>query len=292
LPESTATIAASYTTRQVTTSELSRGYLSPVRLKLEPTHSKCDFSRSHPAGPEAVVKKQLTLDKRIQEDIENRIVSGDWPPGFRIPFEVELADQYGCSRMTVNKVLTRLSAAGLVQRRRRSGTVVSRPQAQSAILEIHDIESEVETLGAPYTYKLTCRAQRKCRAYDRERLDLSPTGAILELRCVHFAGSKPFCYEDRILNLGVVPEAANVDFSEMAPGSWLIRQVPWSTAEHIIKAMPASDEDAEALEVTPGTACMVIERRTWSDSGPVTHVRLAYPGDRHALVARFSPQST
>jgi GntR family histidine utilization transcriptional repressor len=60
----------------------------------------------------------------------------------------------------------------------------------------------------------------------------------------------------------------------------------------MIRAMPASAEDAEALEIASGTACLVIERRTWSGAGPITHVRLTYPGDRHALVARFAPEQS
>jgi GntR family histidine utilization transcriptional repressor len=35
----------------------------------------------------------------------------------------------------------------------------------------------------------------------------------------------------------------------------------------------------------------VVERRTWSHAGPVTFVRLTYPGDNHTLVARFAPAS-
>lgn len=234
--------------------------------------------------------KDETLDRRIQEEIEGRIVSGDWPPGFRIPFEVDLAAQYGCARMTVNKVLTRLASAGLLERRKRSGTVVTRPLAQSAVLEIHDIKSEVKTLNLAYDYRLTRRAKRKFRPDDTARLALSPSASILELNCIHFAGRKPFCHEDRILNLGVVPEAEDIDFADNAPGPWLINQVPWSTAEHLIKAEAAEHDQAEALGIATGAACLVVERRTWNDSGLITHVRLTYPGERHALVAQFSPQ--
>ncbi|WP_411196868.1 GntR family transcriptional regulator, partial [Rhizobium sp.] len=56
--------------------------------------------------------KDPTLHQRILSEIEGRIVSGEWPPGHRIPFEVDLATQYDCSRMTVNKVLTQLAKAG------------------------------------------------------------------------------------------------------------------------------------------------------------------------------------
>ena len=48
-------------------------------------------------------------------------------------------------------------------------------------------------------------------------------------------------------------------------------------------------EIAAALDIADGAPCLVIERRTWSADQPVTHVRLTYAGDSHALVARFTP---
>src|SRR3712207_5211640 len=80
------------------------------------------------------------LHQRIRDDIEARIMSGEWPPGYRIPFEHELMAEYGCSRMTVNKVLSTLAANGLITRRRRAGTVVAEPSSQQAVLQIQDFE--------------------------------------------------------------------------------------------------------------------------------------------------------
>ena len=37
----------------------------------------------------------------IREQLERAIVSGDWPPGHRLPSEMELAAEFGCARMTV-----------------------------------------------------------------------------------------------------------------------------------------------------------------------------------------------
>ncbi|MCF5941665.1 GntR family transcriptional regulator, partial [Xanthomonas perforans] len=67
-----------------------------------------------------------TLHQRIRQDLEQRIHSGDWPPGHRVPPEHELMAQYGCSRMTVNKVLGLLADAGMIERRRRTGSFVAR----------------------------------------------------------------------------------------------------------------------------------------------------------------------
>ncbi|AVA23440.1 histidine utilization repressor [Rhizobium sp. LEGMi198b] len=235
--------------------------------------------------------KEATLHQRILNDIESRIVSGDWPPGHRIPFELALAEQYDCSRMTVNKALTQLARAGLIERRKRSGSFVTQPQAQSAVLEIHDIKSEILSLNLPYSHKIVKRAKRKGRPEDARRLQFAGAVSVLDITCIHYAGRRPFCLEDRVINLDAVPEAAQVDFDALPPGPWLINQVPWSTAEHQIRAIPAEGEAATSLDIAKGTACLVIERRTWSNLGPITHVRLTYPGDRHTLVARFTPSS-
>jgi GntR family histidine utilization transcriptional repressor len=236
--------------------------------------------------------KEQTLHQKILSEIEGRIVSGDWPPGYRIPFEVDLAEQYDCSRMTVNKVLTQLAKSGLIERRKRSGSFVTQPQAQSAVLEIHDIKAEVLSLNLPYAYTITNCTIRKSRADDSRRLDLPAAAQVVDIVCIHFAGRQPFCLEERLISLVTVPEAAEADFEAIAPGPWLLNQVPWSTAEHQIRAVPAGGETARALKLAVGTACLVVERRTWSGAGPITHVRFTYPGDRHALVARFAPEQS
>lgn len=233
--------------------------------------------------------KEQTQHQRIQGDIEHKIVSGEWPVGFRIPFEVDLATHYGVSRMTVNKVLTQLARAGLVDRVKRSGTFVSQPHTQSAVLEIGDIRAEVESLKLAYQFQVTERKKRKASSADRLRLDVPASVSVIDITCLHRAGGKPFCLEERLISLGAVPEAEQASFVEMTPGQWLVRQVPWSSAEHRIHASAADPATAEALGVAPGTACLVIERRTWSNSGPITQVKLTYPGDRHALTATFTP---
>ncbi|WP_275791010.1 histidine utilization repressor [Pararhizobium gei] len=231
----------------------------------------------------------MSLHQRILGDIEARILSGEWQPGFRIPFEVDLAGQYQCSRMTVNKALTQLAKTGLIERRRRSGSYVTQPSAQSAVLEIRDIKLEVQSLGLPYSYSLLRKVTRKSTAEDRTRLDLPASVAILDLSCRHFAGRHPFCLEQRLINLSEVPDAETESFADIAPGPWLLNRVPWSAAEHVIRATAATGDVATALGVAIGTACLTVERRTWSNGAYVTHVRLIYPGERHALVANFTP---
>src|SRR5260370_12221403 len=110
-----------------------------------------------------------SLHERILGDIEARILSGEWPPGARIPFEHELSAQYDCSRMTVNKALTQLAKAGLIERRRKVGSFVMRAPSRSAALEILDIRSEVAALGATYRYEILARLRRPAAPADAAR---------------------------------------------------------------------------------------------------------------------------
>lgn len=232
-----------------------------------------------------------SLHQKILGDLQGKILSGKLAPGARIATEHELAETYDCSRMTVSNVLAKLARAGLVERRRKAGTFVTRPQSQAAVLEIHDIKAEVMALGQPYRFELVSRATRRSTAADRERLDTKSAGRVIEVVACHFAGSKVFCLEERLINLETVPEAANQSFHDVAPGRWLLDSVPWTAAEHRISASNASGSTASSLSVRSGTACLIVERRTWRAALPVTHVRLTYPGDSHQLVARFTPTS-
>jgi GntR family histidine utilization transcriptional repressor len=240
------------------------------------------------AKPADTDGKGGALYQRILTDIRGRIVSGEWPPGHRIPFEHELSAEYRCSRMTVNKAMSELARTGLIERRRRSGSFVRRPQSQAAILEIHDIRDEVEALGLPYRYELVSRAAREASG---ERDTGFPDGTgLVELVCRHFAGAEPFCLEERSISLAAVPEAAEESFEAVAPGPWLLSRVPWNAAEHTIRAVAADEHVAKMLAVPRHSPCLVVRRRTWSGEQPVTDVRLTYAGETHSLVARFAPQ--
>ena len=231
-----------------------------------------------------------SLHQKILGDLQGKILSGKLAPGARIATEHELAETYDCSRMTVSNVLAKLARAGLVERRRKAGTFVTRPQSQAAVLEIHDIKAEA--LGQAYRFELVSRETRRSTAADRERLVSKSAGRVVELVVRHFAGDRVFCLEERLINAEAVPEATQERFDDIAPGRWLLDSVPWTAAEHRIGASSAGKERAAILSVPATTACLIVERRTWRAALPVTHVRLTYPGDSHQLVARFTPAQT
>lgn len=237
---------------------------------------------------------QTFLHQRILSDIQGKIMSGEWEVGRRIPVEHELMKQYRCSRMTVSKVLTRLAHAGLIERHRKVGSFVGRPHSQSAVLDIPDIKAEVAALGVTYSFLILRRQKRRSSRDDKESAGMGSAGMgsavpLLELTCLHLAGERPFCLEQRVINLQAVPEAGEQTFKDLSPGAWLLRQVPWRLAEHRIRADAPTAEMATLLKIKARTPCLVVERTTRGVDSAITFVRLIYPGDLHELVASFTP---
>lgn len=234
-----------------------------------------------------------TLHERLLGEFRNFIISQRWPPGYQLPFETDLADTHGVSRMTMNKVLTQLTREGFLIRRRKLGTFVARPHAQAAVMEIADIAAEVQALGQVHRFVLHGRELRPPTPGDiaEARIGQDRRRPVLYLAGLHFADAQPFCREERIINPEAAPAALEQNFSAMAPGQWLLQQIPWSSAEHRIRAVGADTAVARDLGLQPGEACLEVTRRTEISGKWVTLAHQIYPGDRHELLARFEPRA-
>jgi len=229
------------------------------------------------------------LYRQINRAIAGPILSGQITPGTRLPSEFEFMDLFNTSRMTVNRALQMLSDDGLVKRHRRSGTFVAPQITEHSVLELRDIVDEVEARGERYSYQLLERATTKCDDQLAKRLGVEINTALLYLSCLHFSNDQPLLIEDRYINAKSVAACLVEAFTEVPPGRWLLDNVPWSRAEHVVSAINATPQIAKDLRLSVGTACLSVERTTWQDGVGLTYVTLTYPGDKHRLIGSFTP---
>ncbi|OLF73026.1 hypothetical protein AWH62_08720 [Maricaulis sp. W15] len=243
-------------------------------------------------------RDQLKLDgdgpvyDQIRRTLLDRIRSGSWEPGHRLPSEADLCDHFGTARMTVSRALRALTDEGLVVRKRRAGSFVARPDAPAAILKIVDMASAIPARGQRYGYR--CLLNRTGPVDDdvARLMRLRPGARVQHVSCIHTADGAAVEFEERWINLALLPDAAQADFNTEAPGGWLLRKTPWTEAEHTVSAINADETLATCLDITPGTACLVLERRTFQGDEVVTVARLTHPGDRHVMSERFGPSDT
>lgn len=222
----------------------------------------------------------------IKDIVLARIRDRTWPPGSVLPTEIDLAEEFGCARATVNRALRELTEQGLLDRKRKAGTRVKDAPVRQAKFVIPLVREEVTASGATYRYALIKRATQSAPDWLRARLDLEEGEKALHLHCMHFADNAPFQFEDRWINIRAVPNSDTADFSTLGPNEWLVQQVPFTDVEISFLAHKADAELAGHLLMTVGDPVFTAERTTWLEGLPVTFARLHFAGG-YRLTTRF-----
>ena len=226
----------------------------------------------------------MTGWEEIRAEVLRRIRARDWPPGALIPGEEALAEEFGVARATVNRALTALAEAGVIERKKRAGTRVAELPVRRARLEIPVIRLDVLGRGLAYDFKLLADRVEPAPVPVTARLGLPEGAPMRYLETLHLAGGRPFVLETRWLNPAVLPSPPP-DFAQVSANEWLVTHVSLVTGDITFLAEAAAAREAEVLGVPKGTALLIAERTTHGTQGPVTLVRLAHaPGHRVQMV--------
>ncbi len=215
--------------------------------------------------------------RAVKAEILRRVRARDWAPGDLLPAETELAAEFGCARATVNRAMRELAEAGVLDRKRRAGTRVSTAPVRPARFDIPQTRAEVEQTGATYAYRLLRREEVVAPDWLARLWALPETAAVAHVEALHLADGRPWQFEDRWINLAVVPAASEEDFKTVGPNEWLIAALPFSEAEMVFSAASADAALAHALGLAGGDPIFRAERTTWLEGQPVTYARLSYP---------------
>ncbi|WP_298918555.1 UTRA domain-containing protein [uncultured Roseobacter sp.] len=215
----------------------------------------------------------------IKADVLDRIRKNIWPPGANLPGEIELAEEFGCARATVNRAMRELVSEGILERKRKAGTRVKSSPSRKAKFSIPLIREEITNTGATYRYVLVDRNIIAAPGWLRAQIEIPKGQKVLHLRCMHYAGNRPYQFEERWINLGAVPDAEGFDFKDMGPNDWLVRKVPFTNGELVFSATNATLEIADFLNIAEGDAIFTVERTTWLEDISVTYARLYFARD-------------
>ncbi|CAN5676162.1 histidine utilization repressor [soil metagenome] len=230
----------------------------------------------------------LALYEQVKEHIARKIQDGSWPAGRRLPSEHELGAQVGISRMTANRALRELVTQGRVVRVAGVGSFVAENKPQSTLLQIANIASEIRARGHDYSYQLITAERVASPADVAAWLDLRSGESVFHSVCLHLENGVPVQLEDRYVNPRVVPDYLDLDLAHLQPSEYLVRNVPFDQVEHLVDAVLPTAEQAVRLAMPAAEPCLLLTRRTWTRTVPVTLVRCLHPASRYRLGSRFS----
>lgn len=264
-----------------------------MTIRKPPAPSRKSSSRRRPTAPAAYPREaeaqSTALYRQLKDHIARGIQTGHWAVGDRLPSEHELVEQFGVSRMTVNRALRELTTEGLITRVAGVGTFVAEEEkAQSTLLRIANIADDVRARGHAYRREVVCRERRSAPMDVAAALDTRVGESVFYVTCVHFENGAPVQLEDRYVNPRAAPEFGNQDFKEQSPSEYLVRNVPFDQVEHVVDAVMPTEEQAALLKIPRSQPCLLLTRRTWNGAQAVTLVRCLHPASRYRLGSRFS----
>ncbi|MFK7954644.1 MAG: GntR family transcriptional regulator [Lysobacterales bacterium] len=220
-----------------------------------------------------------TSHSQLRESILTRIKSGEWQLGERIPDETALADEYGCARTTVNRALQALAKEGLLVRKRKGGTRVCQMPVRQAKFEIPIVREQIEDAGKDYRHKVVSKKSVVPPANIRSRLKLPASDRAFYLETLFLGSGKAFAFEQRWVNLQAAPEILEAPLDDISANEWLVKSVPFSSAQVAFSATNASACVAKVMDVELGRALFTVDRTTWLNEVFITAVQLHYyPG--------------
>lgn len=217
----------------------------------------------------------------VHDEVLRRIHTREWKPGDQIPKEVELAEQLGCARATVNRALRELASEGFLDRRRKAGTRVAAHPVRRAKLDIPVIRLEIEGRGQKYAYGLLFSERRTPPPEICANLGVTADSDMLHITSLHLADGKPFMFEDRWVSVAATPAILEADLDEISANEWLVLHAPYTRGDIYFSAVNATEADARILRTDPGTSLFLMERTTWENETGITSARLLFaPGYR------------
>ena len=231
--------------------------------------------------------KAMPAYEQIKRYVIRRISEGDWKPGGLIPSETELVKEFGVARMTVSRALRELTTERVLTRVQGSGTFVARPKYESTLVAIRSISDEIVARGHRYQAKVLHIGASIADAALAEEMQVSAGSPVFFSRVLHFENDEPVQLEERWVNPAVAPEYALQDFTNTTPNQYLVRVAPLQRVEYRIEALAADGDTRELLTMDELEPCLVLHRRTWSQSQVASIANLWHPGSRYRFTGHF-----
>ena len=219
------------------------------------------------------------------------IDDGEWAVGDRIPPERELAEQYGCSLITVRRALADLAREDRLERTRGRGTFVKSPRIVRELTSTISFSEEMELRGfEPHTRVLTSRIETATES-DAAALDIAPGAPVVFLERLRSAGDTPLLLEQVRLSADQFPGLLEADLEHGSLYDYLAvrHQRPIERIRETIEPVVLSGREARLLDQTRRQPALLLEGVAYdTEDRPVEVSRTYVPGHHSKFLVESS----
>ncbi|KRN04446.1 GntR family transcriptional regulator [Holzapfeliella floricola] len=219
---------------------------------------------------------------QIHNHIKQKIETGQWQLGQRLPSERNLSETFGVSRMTLRQAISTLAEEGILERRPGSGTYVSSQKVQEKMTGITSFTDMMKKQGKePSSQTITYRLTKPSLS-EKEKLQLNSDQNVLRMERIRFADGIPISFE-----VASIPENLIGDLHKSEITTSLYHAVKHKNkfelnhVEQTIGATTANEQIAKMLDIKKGDPLVLLRQITrLDDYRPFEYVRSQYVAER------------
>ncbi|MCA1645161.1 MAG: GntR family transcriptional regulator [Chloroflexi bacterium] len=249
-----------------------------------------EAGRARPGAP---------LHKQLETVVRDLIDSGQAQPGALMPGELELAAQLGVSRHTVRHALGVLSNEGLLHRTRGrgGGTWVAAPPPprvfERGLDSFYAFAWEVSARGEEQRSFVLGRQTLPAGGDLATRLETSPETDLERIVRLRTANGEPLVLETAYLPHWLSSSLSNdvLERGSIYDALEHVAGVRVARARETIRPVVLRRAVAQLLGTKAGSAAFLVERTTWSDSGPIEWQESIIRGDRYLYSVELPRQA-
>lgn len=238
----------------------------------------------------SALSRALPLYEAVKQQLDDQIRQGVLRPNDRVPSENEIVAGLGVSRMTANRALRELAAAGRIVRVHGVGSFVAEPKPSSTLLEVRNIADEIAERGHAHSIRVDLLEEGPASAAMQQWFGLRAGARLFHSVMIHAENGIPIQIENRFVNPAVAPDYLSQDFQQQTANAYLSGCAPITRADISVEAVLPKPEEARALHIGADQPCLLLKRRTWHEENVVTVVFALHPGGQFVLTNEGGPQ--
>lgn len=228
----------------------------------------------------------MALYTEIRDDIFKKISDGTYCEGDSIPSEIDLAAGYGVSRSTIRQALQLLVSEGYLERRKRRGTIVTRPKVdQFAATGIRSFEEEQANAGRKI--RTTVINFKRQRANDEvmRALGLPARSEVWHLVRLRYVDERANVFVESYVPCLLYPGFDEYDFATTRLyGAMTEKGRPVARAHRRLGVIKADSAMSALLDVDVDDPLILMHTVGWDETGDAVEYSIAtYRGENNVF---------
>lgn len=231
------------------------------------------------------------LYHQLKELLRDKIESGEWQPGQRIPPERELCSAFNVSRATTTQALNDLVRMGLIERRQGKGTFVAQPKLVQSLLEFYTFTESTLARNLKPTIKILSLEIVDPTPRQAHILEMGQGEKLIRIERLRLVNDEPVLMDVCLIPYTLCPDLVREDLEtnllhdvlSQKYGIRMVEQEKW------VEPVVLDDYEAGLLRTKRGALGLLVERVAYMQGRkPVEFRKMVVPGHRCKYVVEVT----